>query len=282
MENNNNKILYKPLEDRTVNLKNILSVEGKTIVVIGASGYLGSAISEGLLSHGANVVLCGKNAEKLNQLKEKLASSIANTHNIDVEVMDVSSLNSIINSFSNILARHHKIDAVINSFYYSADGDLEMDEDSWEKGIDGTINAVFRTTKSVIPIMKKQRHGSIINISSMYGVVSPNPENYKDLINDNPPNYGAGKAAIIQFTKYCAVYLAPYNIRVNAVSPGPFPHPEVQQKFPEFIQRLSNKVPLGRIGLPHELVGIMVYLCSDASSYMTGQNICIDGGWTVW
>lgn len=273
---------YSFCNNGSVDLKNILSVEGKTVVIIGASGYLGSVISEGLFLHGANVVLCGKSIEKLNELKEKFSEINTDTNGVDIEIMDVSNLPSISLAFSNIVSKHQKVDAVINTFYYGADGDLEMDEDSWEKGIDGTINAVFRVTKAVIPIMKKQNFGSIINVASMYGMVSPNPENYRGLINDNPPNYGAGKAAIIQFTKYCAVYLAPHNIRVNAVSPGPFPNPEVQQKFPEFIQRLSNKVPLGRIGLPHELVGIMVYLCSDASSYMTGQNICIDGGWTVW
>jgi len=127
----------------------------------------------------------------------------------------------------------------------------------------------------------KQTGGSIINIASMYGMVSPDPAIYGESKFNSPANYGAGKAAVIQFTKFCAVHLAKYKIRVNAVSPGPFPSPSVQMNK-TFISKLVEKVPLKRIGHPSELNGVIVLLCSEASSYITGQNISVDGGWTSW
>ncbi|MEC2746408.1 SDR family oxidoreductase, partial [Bacillus cereus] len=98
---------------------------------------------------------------------------------------------------------------------------------------------------------------------------------------NNPPNYGAGKAAIIQFTRYLACHYGLKGIRANSISPGPFPNTEVQ-KNKEFIRNLKKKTALGRIGNPQELQGLIVFLASNASSYVTGQNICIDGGWTSW
>src|SRR5690606_30657164 len=98
----------------------------------------------------------------------------------------------------------------------------------------------------------------------------------------NPPSYGAAKAGVIQLTKYCASFLANDGIRINAISPGPFPFESTQKENPAFIERLSAKHPLGRIGKPHELKAVAALLCSDASSYMTGQNVCVDGGWAAW
>ena len=131
-----------------------------------------------------------------------------------------------------------------------------------------------------IPLLKKVS-GCIVNISSMYGIVSPDPANYKDAKKfANPPHYGAAKAGLIQLTRYAAVHLAKYNIRVNSISPGPFPGESVK-KNSDFIKVLSKNLPLGRIGDPIELLGPVIFLLSSASSYITGENIVVDGGWTV-
>jgi gluconate 5-dehydrogenase len=123
--------------------------------------------------------------------------------------------------------------------------------------------------------------GKIINISSMYGLVSPDFNIYDKFPNFfNSSQYGASKAAIIQLTKYYANFLASKNIRVNCISPGPFPAIEVQ-KHESFIHLLKHKVPLGRIGTAEELRGVIILLASNASSYITGQNFIIDGGWTI-
>ena len=115
----------------------------------------------------------------------------------------------------------------------------------------------------------------------MYGMVAPDMSIYGDSGQNNPANYGAGKAAIIQFTKYLASVYGARGIRANAVSPGPFPNPEVQ-KDQRFIGELCRKNPMHRIGRPEDLQGIIVFLASDASRYVNGQNIAVDGGWTAW
>jgi gluconate 5-dehydrogenase len=98
----------------------------------------------------------------------------------------------------------------------------------------------------------------------------------------NPPSYGAAKAGVLQLTRYLASFLSPQGIRVNAISPGPFPYESTQQENPDFIERLSAKNPLDRIGRPHEMKGAALLLCSEAGAYITGQNLCVDGGWSVW
>jgi NAD(P)-dependent dehydrogenase (short-subunit alcohol dehydrogenase family) len=114
----------------------------------------------------------------------------------------------------------------------------------------------------------------------MYGHIAPDPNLYEDNNYTNPPSYGAAKAGVIQLTKYLASFLAKYNIRTNAISPGPFPHGEALEDE-KFIKSLSQKNTLKRVGKAYELKGAVALLCSEASSYINGENICIDGGWSI-
>jgi gluconate 5-dehydrogenase len=125
----------------------------------------------------------------------------------------------------------------------------------------------------------RQAPASIIMLGSMYGLVGSYPDAYKDICAASPVAYHALKGGIIHMTRHLAVYWAKDGVRVNALSPGPFPSPKADAKL---VERLSEKCPLGRMGRPHELKGAVVFLASDASSYMTGQNLVIDGGWTAW
>ena len=124
--------------------------------------------------------------------------------------------------------------------------------------------------------------GSIILFASMYGLVAPDPRVYRPPMKSNPIEYGVGKAGVIQMARYLAVSWGGRGIRVNAIAPGPFPNPDVQRQFPDFVQRLAGKVPLGRIGRQEEIAGTVVFLASDASSYLNGATINVDGGWTAW
>jgi NAD(P)-dependent dehydrogenase (short-subunit alcohol dehydrogenase family) len=128
----------------------------------------------------------------------------------------------------------------------------------------------------------KRKGGSIVLFSSMYGSVAPDPGIYEAPMNPNPLEYGVSKAGILQMTRYFATHFGSRNVRVNAITPGPFPHPPMQRDSPAFMERLARKNPLGRIGHADEIAGSVAFLLSDAASYITGVNLPVDGGWTAW
>ena len=148
--------------------------------------------------------------------------------------------------------------------------------------MDLTLNSVFNTVKAAIEELQKTR-GVILNIASMYGHVAPDYRLYEgDEGLVNSPGYGTAKGGVIQFTKYLSSFLSPDGIRVNAISPGPFPTKATEDLFPAFIKRLAAKNMLNRIGNPEDMKGMVALLCSDASAFITGQNFAVDGGWATW
>jgi gluconate 5-dehydrogenase len=263
-----------------MNSKKIFNLNGKIAVVTGGTGHLGKSMAEGLAEMGAHVFITSREKAKALAIKNSFSEEVKDR--IDAEELNILSLDSIKKCFDRIKNNSNKIDILVNNAGSVPSGNYEnMSEKVWEDGMNGLINGVFRCTKEIIPIMEKNGEGSIINIASMYGVVSPNPSIYGESGFNSLPNYSASKAAVIQYTKYLACHLAKKRIRVNAVSPGPFPKEEVQKNV-EFMNQLKMKVPMGRIGLPDELKGVIIFLASNASSYITGENILVDGGWTSW
>ena len=263
-------------------MKDLFSLKGKVVVITGGAGYLGSAMTEGLLEFEASVVVADVVDKKPGEIV-KNGKTYSNLYSI---VCDVSSTDSIKEMFKKTKELCGKIDVLINCATYGAGGGVagsieKMSDEDWQKGIDGTAGVTLRCTREVVPYLNEAGGGSIVNIASMYGMVSPDPRVYGNEGQNNPPNYGAGKAAVIQLTRYCAAHLAYKNIRVNSVTPGPFPNPNTQ-KNEEFIKNLNGKTMMGRIGKPREIVGAVILLASDASAYMTGSNIVVDGGWTAW
>jgi NAD(P)-dependent dehydrogenase (short-subunit alcohol dehydrogenase family) len=262
-----------------VRREGLFGLRGKVAVVTGGYGYLGRGFCKGLVDAEASVIVAGRNYDSF-----KHAFGRGSSRKVTFEQMDISSEESIKTAFENIYKRTGRIDVLVNCACYSAGfgNPAEMSLSDFNYGVDGTLSSVFRCVKLVVPYMKKAKRGSIINVSSMYGVVSPDFSIYKGYKKQfSQPNYGAAKAGVIQLTRYYAVYLAGYGIRVNCISPGAFPKPEVM-KQKKFSQKLLAKIPMGRVGRPDDLEGAIVFLASDASSYMTGQNIIIDGGWTAW
>ena len=263
------------------NIKDMFDLTGKTVVITGGAGHLGIGISEALAAFGAELYLLGHDAEKNQRERARLREKYEGLtcESIAFDLHDKTSVHDAVDA---VMQSARKVDVLINNAAYGCVKPLhEYEEEEWLEGIDGTINGVFRMTREILPVMLDQGHGNIINIASMYGMVAPNMEIYGDSGQNNPANYGAGKAAIIQFTKYIACVYAERGIRANTVSPGPFPDPEVQKDV-RFIRALENKTPMRRIGTPEDLQGIMIYLASDASRYTNGQNIAVDGGWTSW
>lgn len=259
----------------------IFNLKNKVVLITGGAGYLGSAMSEALVYYGAEVIIASRNIEKTSAFASGL-NKIYGEHCIGIQC-DITKSSDIANLLKEIHGSYGQIDGLVNNASGSTPGYIEdFDDKMWEKGINESINSVFRVTKAVLPDMLSKNHGSIVNIASMYGVVAPDPKVYGgDVMLNNPANYGVGKAGIIQFTRYIAAYYGREGIRCNAIVPGPFPHPKTQENV-EFIKKLADKTMLGRTGKPSELQGAVVFLLSNASEYMTGQSICVDGGWTAW
>ncbi len=252
---------------------------GKTVLITGGYGYLGKGITESLLWHGAVVYVLGRTREKfLNAFKnhEKLDESLF------FEPCDIADTSSIQKAFKSVTEKQGGFDVLINNAFYLQGSDpLKMTDQEWEAGVDGTLNSLFRCTREAIPYLIKSSAPRIINVSSMYGMVAPEFSVYKNFPEmQNPPHYGAAKAGVIQLSRYYASFLGDEGITVNTVTPGPFPPKQVQEKK-EFIEELEKKTSLKRIGKPEDLGGTFVFLASDASGYITGQNIVVDGGWTI-
>jgi NAD(P)-dependent dehydrogenase (short-subunit alcohol dehydrogenase family) len=252
-------------------------LKDKVVLVTGGYGHLGKAITESLIFHNATVYVLARNKEKF----EGVFKEIKNPR-LHFIVCDISDSNSIVQSLEGVLAKEGKIDAVINNAFFSRGQSPEtMSNEDFAFCLDGTLSSVFRVIKALIPIYKKQNKGKIINVSSMYGMVAPQFEVYNEFQEFlNPPHYGAAKAGVIQMTKYYASYLGLSNIQVNCVTPGPFPSNLVQKKQ-RFVEDLEKRTCLGRIGMAEDLAGAFVFLASDAANFITGQNLVVDGGWTI-
>ncbi|CAM2767631.1 TPA: SDR family oxidoreductase [Legionella pneumophila] len=263
-------------------LSELLSLQGKTALVIGGSGLLGSEITHAFAEQGANVIIASRSLEKCQNYTNYLAENFKNSifTPLSVDISNPESIDLFMHTVNELFPAG--LDILVNCGWSGRKNTFEsISDEDWNLDIEICLNGVFRTIKRAYPLLKKKK-GNILNIASMYGHVAPDYRLYDSERFANPPSYGAAKAGLIQLTKYLASFLSPHQIRVNAISPGPFPFESTQKENPDFIQRLNGKNPLNRIGKPHELKGAAILLCSEAGSYITGQNICVDGGWSVW
>lgn len=263
-------------------MNDLFSLKDKAVIVTGGAGYLGAAITEGLLEFGATVVVADV-AYRPSEEIVRNGKTYPNLFSVPCDLAETASIRKMLRMTKELCG---KVDVLINCATYGAGygpaGTVwAMSDEDWAKGLDGAAGTVFRCTREAVPYLEENGGGSIINFASMYGLVSPDPAIYGDSGQNNPVNYGAGKAAVLQLTRYCAAHLAGKNIRVNSITPGPFPNPA---KLPpaDFLHKLENKTMLGRVGQAREIVGAVVLLASDASTFMTGSNIVVDGGWTAW
>ena len=261
-------------------ISELISLKDKVSIVTGGAGHLGSAISESLAELGSNVIVIGRDVEK----GEKFVQQLSSDFDIDASFtsVDVNSKQSIDSFMENI----DKIDILVNNaFTWPTIPKIEdTDWDDFEKTLSTGITSPFYITKKSAEIMKKFSTGNILNIGSMYGMVSPNFKIYHEKPNmGNALAYNAAKASIIQMTKYLSVHYAKWNIRVNCISPGPFPRPGTFSDGKEWFEdELKNMNPLKTLGEPWHLKGGVALLTSSLGGYITGQNLAIDGGWTVW
>lgn len=256
----------------------LFDLSGKVALVAGGAGYFGQSICTSLMDQGAAVMVADLKREQAGATAERLAAAGGKARGLALDVADAAACRTAV---SDTVAAFGRLDILVNAAYFSVGKRVEdLSPEEFDRANHVNITSFFVLAREAAQAMGEG--GSIVMFTSMYGQVAPDPRIYQPPMAPNPIEYGAGKAGIIQMTKYLAVAWGPRNIRVNAISPGPFPHPAMQQQDPDFIRRLAAKVPLGRIGRQNEVAGAVVYLASDASSYVTGITLNIDGGWTAW
>jgi len=259
----------------------MFDLTNKTILIAGGAGYLGSQLCEAILLHNGNVCIADIDLEKTNSLKHLLSKKFPKS-NIFSTNLDIKNENSIIECVNKTHKHFNNINGLVNATY-GATGKVLEELTAKEFNDANEINLTGSFLLSRYTIAKMKDGGSVIMFASMYGIVSPKPNLYPDGINPNPIEYGAGKAGLIQLTKYLASHYGPNNIRVNAIAPGPFPDIKKNDNYnQDFLDNLKDSTMLKRLGESQEIAGPIIFLLSQASSYITGQVLKVDGGWTAW
>ena len=264
----------------------LFSLKGRTALVTGACGLLGRQHCEALADAGANVVVADINAEATSSMAAELGAG-----HLPI-IMDVADPASLEAGRDAILSRYGHIDILVNnaavndmfedpdlSGHYSKFENYPLD--AWKRSMEVNVTGIFLASQLFGSGMAERGSGSIINIASTYGVVGPDQSIYKRAGQSQEffksPAYPATKGAVLNFTRYLAAYWGAKGVRVNALSPGGVEHGQDDW----FIKNYSEKTLLGRMAQASDYKGAIVFLASDASRYMTGANLIVDGGWTA-
>ena len=250
-------------------------LDGYVSIITGAGQGLGKYMAMGLAEAGSNIVIPARTFEKAEQSAEEIASLGVKTLPLHTDVTKPESVNSMI---EKVIDQFGKVDVLINNAGIAKHAKVEeMNYQDWLDVIDCNLNGVLLVTQAVGRHMIERRKGSIINISSMSGIIVNTPQ--------NQAAYNSSKAGVIALTKSIACEWARYNVRVNTIAPGYMRIGAAEKMFKEggsMVERWMSMTPMGRPGKPEELQGIALYLASEASSFVTGGVFTIDGGYTAW
>ena len=254
-------------------MEDLFNIKEKVFLIIGAYGLVGKDVCKFLVDNGAIIIAVGRREEKLKDLKDELK-------NITIFKTDISNEKEVISLYKNLTKKFKKIDVLVNIAAKSTSNTFEnLMAKEWDEVIATNLRGTFLMCREGVNCGLLKNGSSIINISSIYGIISPDQRIYGDTGINSSLVYGSSKAGVVQLTKYLATYLADRRIRVNCISPG-----GIFNNQPEyFLQRYVKKTPLGRMGAVDDILGTIVFLSSKkASGYITGANIVIDGGFTIW
>ena len=251
-------------------------LNGRTALITGGTGWLGTAFSAGLAEAGASVVIASRDRDRARAAAAKLPGD-ATHYGVELDQMNGD---SVVAGFAEAVEVAGQVDILINNGLEACPKDLKdvtFDEFARHQHNNAGYFVLARELRN--HAVERGGGGAVVNIGSMYGQVASYPDAYEHVSIASPVAYHSLKGGTIHMTRHMAAYWAEDGVRVNCLSPGPFPADGVKA---EMVQRLSSKLPMKRMGQPHELKGALLLLVSDAGSYMTGQNLTVDGGWTAW
>lgn len=261
-------------------MKNIFSLKGKTALITGGAGLLGEMHAEAFLEHGGSVVVADYDFNRATAVCSTLKAKYdtARVAAAFIDVLDRDSIERVVmdNPDINVLINNAAKNPKVSQGSSVGSSFETMSMEQWRDGLDTTLDGAFLCSQVLCNKFLQDGFGVILNISSDLGVIAPDQRIYDN--GKKPVTYSVSKFGLIGMTKYLATYYGDKNIRVNSISPG-----GVYNGQPEdFVKRLSNLIPMGRMARRDEYKGAIVFLCSDASSYMTGENIVMNGGRAAW
>jgi NAD(P)-dependent dehydrogenase (short-subunit alcohol dehydrogenase family) len=260
----------------------MFSLESKVIIVTGGAGLYGKPIVQALAEAGADVILASRNAAKCEEYAAELRKKNLKVEGMGLDQGDEKSINEFVD---NVVKKYRHIDVLINNAV-NREGVKDLDvitKEQLEKSQQINYTGLMLLTQSVLRIMVEQKGGNIINISSIQGAVGPNFRVYGDTGMSSGVTYTYEKWGMVGFTKWIANYYGKLNIRANSISPGGYgPGIREAKLKQEFIDNYLRLTPLSRFAEEDDIKGPVVFLASDASAYVTGHNLLVDGGWTSW
>lgn len=265
-------------ESREPTVGELFDLTGKRALVTGASGYLGGALARALAEAGATVVASSRQRWRAEAVAASLPSIAGVTHKaVELDHMDERSIAS---GFAEAVDQVGGLEILVNNGHEALAADwTKVTGDQFTQHLGNATGYFLLARRLRDHAVERESSASVIMLGSMYGVVGSYPDAYAGVCPASPVAYHALKGGIVHLTRHLAIYWAGDGVRVNCLSPGPFPNPRAPA---EMVERLCGHSPMKRMGLPYELKGAVVFLAGDASSYMTGQNLVIDGGWTAW
>jgi NAD(P)-dependent dehydrogenase (short-subunit alcohol dehydrogenase family) len=256
-----------------------MRLDGRVALVTGGAGHLGRAIAIALTDLGAHVALSDRDAAATAAAAVDCGPS---TVPFPVDLTDDAAVRALP---ADVRSRLGRLDILVNDAAFVGTSDLEgwavpfeqQSADTWRRALDVNLTAAFVLTQASAPLLAESGRGSVVNVASIYGLVGPDHALYAETAMGNPAAYAASKGGLLQLTRWLATTLAP-TTRVNAVTPG-----GILRDQPEaFVERYAARTPLARMASEDDVVGAIAYLAGDLSAYVTGQNLVVDGGWTIW
>ncbi|WP_432799539.1 SDR family oxidoreductase [Poriferisphaera sp. WC338] len=254
--------------------KDRFSLEGKTAIVTGGSGLYGQQITRGLAEAGTRTIIASRNLAHISQFADELNADGFCAHAHQLDQADPDSIRALFEWSTNHIG---KIDILVNNAVSRPMKDWDDDLSKFQDSIQTNLTGILEMTRVFGNHMAANKQGSIINIGSIQGMVGPDYSLYEGLNWNLPPDYYIHKGGMIQLTRFAAAKLGPNNVRANTISPGGFYTGQNQT----FVDRYNKRTFLGRMANQEDLMGAIIFLASDASSYITGSNLVVDGGYTA-